>query len=297
MRYKLVVQYEGTAYFGWQKQARGRTLQGEFERALHRLTGEAVRVAAAGRTDTGVHASGQVVSFALDRAWPAERLVRALNAVTPADIAVRDAEVVPEDFDPRRWALSRVYTYRMWNHRVPSPFYWRYAWHVPWALDVAAMQYAAALVVGEHDFAAFRGTGCEARHSVRHVLGSGFIRKGPLLVYHIEANGFLRHMVRSLIGTFVEVGTGKRPPEDMTALLAARDRTRAGPTAPAHGLCLTSVRYPTPLASPAWRDGWLPRSGSDSGGAGGLQCVGQTDADSPVESSFGSASHAGGAHQ
>ncbi len=265
MRYKLLVQYEGTAYLGWQVQPQGRTIQGEFERALRNLTGGVVRVAAAGRTDAGVHASGQVVSFSLDRAWAPEVLACALDAITPADIAVLQAEVVPDDFDPRRWALSRTYTYRIWNHRVGSPFWRRYAWHVPYRLDIAAMQEAAAVLCGEHDFAAFRAAGCAAAHSRRQVLQSTWIGQGPLLVYSIEANGFLRHMVRNVVGTLVEVGSGKRSPDDMQRLLAARDRTLAGPTAPAHGLCLSRVRYPDPLVRPGQKNGAQLREVTEPG--------------------------------
>ncbi len=250
MRYRLVVQYEGTGYLGWQVQARGRTVQAELERALATVTGQRVRVLAAGRTDAGVHASGQVASFALERAWPPEVLVRALNATTPADIAILDADVVPDDFHPRRWALSRIYTYRIWNCRVASPFWRRYAWHVARPLDVSAMQEAAAKVCGEHDFSAFRAAGCEAVHPVRCVLESTVTRQDALVIYRIEANGFLRHMVRNMVGTFVEVGLGKRTPDDVRTLLEARNRNLAGPTAPAHGLCLTAVRYPEPLRHP-----------------------------------------------
>lgn len=250
MRYRLWVQYEGTGFAGWQLQPRGRTVQGELERALVSLTGQAVKVLAAGRTDAGVHASGQVVSFCLDRAWAPEVLARALNALTEDDVAVVSADVVPEDFHPRKWALSRTYTYRIWNDRVASPFWRRYAWHVAPPLDVAAMQNAAAEICGEHDFSAFRASGCEAAHPVRRVLDSAVHSEGKLIVYRIEANGFLRHMVRNIVGTLVEVGLGKRAPVDIRRLLAARDRKLAGPTAPAHGLCLTAVRYLEPLANP-----------------------------------------------
>lgn len=250
MRYRLWVQYEGTAFAGWQLQPRGRTVQGELERALASLTGQAVRVFAAGRTDAGVHASGQVVSFCLDRAWAPEVLARALNAVTADDLAVLAADVVPDDFHPRKWAVSRTYTYRIWNDRVASPFWRRYAWHVAPPLDLAAMQHAAGQICGEHDFSAFRASGCEAAHPVRRVLESTLFREGKLIVYRIEANGFLRHMVRNIVGTLVEVGLKKRPPADIAHLLAMRDRKLAGPTAPAHGLCLTSVRYPEPLIHP-----------------------------------------------
>lgn len=250
MRYRLVVQYEGSGYAGWQVQARGRTVQGELERALAAVTQEQVRVLAAGRTDAGVHASGQVASFTLKKPWLPEVLARALNATTPADIAVVYADIVPDDFHPRRWALSRTYTYRIWNHGVASPFWRRYAWHVARPLDLGAMREAAAKVCGEHDFSSFRAAGCEAAHPVRCIFESTVSQQDNLVTYRIEANGFLRHMVRNLVGTFVEVGLGKRTPEDVELLLAARNRNLAGPTAPAHGLCLTAVKYSDPLAKP-----------------------------------------------
>ncbi len=255
MRYRLVVQYEGTDYAGWQVQARGRTVQGELERALAALTGQRVRVLAAGRTDAGVHASGQVASFALERAWSPQTLARALNATTPADIVVVNADIVPDDFHPRRWALSRTYTYRIWNDRVPNPFWRRYAWHVARPLDVRAMEEAAARVCGQHDFSAFRAAGCEAAHPVRYVMESSLRQQDKMLIYRIEANGFLRHMVRNLMGTFLEVGLGKRSADDISRVLAAGKRNFAGPTAPAHGLCLTAVRYPEPLRRPGAPDG------------------------------------------
>lgn len=242
MHYRLVVEYDGTALHGWQLQPDARTVQGELEAAAARLFGAPVRTAAAGRTDAGVHAAGQVVSLRAPRALPPEVVCRALNAHLGDDIAVRDVAVASEAFDPRRDARSRRYVYRIWNRRVASPFWRRYAWHVPPPLDAVALAAAAAQLVGEHDFSAFRAAGCDAAHPVRRVLESTVTRDGALLRYEIEATAFLRHMVRNIVGTLVEIGLGRRDP-DLRALLATRDRRLAAATAPAAGLCLVAVRY------------------------------------------------------
>lgn len=246
MRYKLLVEYEGTLYLGWQIQPQGRSVQGEFETALQRLTGQQIRVTAAGRTDRGVHASGQVVSFQLPQVWPTTTLQRALNALLPHDVAVCRVETVADAFDPRRHAVSRTYVYRIWNRRVASPFWRRFAWHVPTPLDTGAMQQAAQALVGEHDFASFQASGCEAQHAVRRVLRSEVQHYGPMIRYEIEANAFVRHMVRNIVGTLVQIGGGERPASDLAEILARRDRRWAGPTAPAQGLCLVAVRYEPP---------------------------------------------------
>ncbi len=243
MRFKLTLEYDGTDYQGWQVQPTGPTIQAVLEGAIQRMAGEAPRVTAAGRTDAGVHASGQVASFSLARGWSPDRLWRGLNALTPRDISITSVEVVEDDFDPRRTARSRVYTYRIWNAPVPSPFWWRYAWHIGYTLDSQRMQAAARLLIGEHDWSAFRAAGCDAVHPVRRVLRSEFEESGHLLIYTIEATAFLRHMVRNVVGTLVEIGAAARPVTDVARLLADRDRTLAGPTAPACGLCLTRVNY------------------------------------------------------
>jgi len=243
MRFKLIVEYDGTDYHGWQIQPDGPTIQGVLEDALRQMLGEAVRVAAAGRTDAGVHASGQVASFSLQREVAADTLLRALNALTPRDVSIRELDVVADDFDPRRAARSRVYGYRIWNTRWPSPFWRRYAWHVPRPLDVGRMRAAAASLIGEHDFTSFQAAGCDADNPVRRVLRSEVDGAAELLTYTIEATAFLRHMVRNIIGTLVEVGSGERAVDDIPRLLAARDRTLAGPTVPACGLCLQRVTY------------------------------------------------------
>ncbi|MGD9763360.1 MAG: tRNA pseudouridine(38-40) synthase TruA [Candidatus Binatia bacterium] len=242
MHYRLFIEYDGTDFHGWQLQPGARTVQGELEAAVARLFGAPARVAAAGRTDAGVHACGQVATFRVDADVSPDVVSRALNALTAADLVVRAADVVADEFDPRRAARQRCYVYRIWNRREPSPFWRRYAWHVPYLLDLALMNRAAAELLGEHDFSSFRAAGCEAAGPVRRVLRSEVRQEGALLCYEIAATAFLRHMVRNIAGTLVEVG-GARRDADLTPLLAARDRTQAGITAPAHGLCLQHVAY------------------------------------------------------
>lgn len=243
MHFRLILEYDGSEFCGWQVQPDQRTLQGVLEEALLRLVGQPVRVAGAGRTDSGVHAAGQVACFRTARSFDPGTVLRALNALTPADLVIRAVDVVPEEFDPRRSARSRTYVYRLWNRSEPSPFWRRYAWHCRGALDVEKMQAAAARLLGEHDFTSFRAAGCEAAHPIRRVLRSSVHREGDLLRYEIEATAFLRHMVRNIVGTLLEVGRGERTVEDFERLLIERDRDLAGITAPAHGLCLVHVQY------------------------------------------------------
>jgi tRNA pseudouridine38-40 synthase len=242
MQYRLIVEYDGTEFHGWQRQPDARTVQATLEDALARLLGQPTHAAAAGRTDAGVHAAGQVVCFHSARALALDTVRRALNALTPEDVTVRAADTVPDEFDVRRAARGRRYVYRIWTRREPSPFWRRYAWHIPWALDLERMRAGAAALVGEHDFSSFRAAGCDAAHPVRRVERSEVAQRGDLLVYEIEATAFLRHMVRNIVGTLVEVGSVRRS-ADLATLLAARDRTQAAATAPAHGLCLAEIRY------------------------------------------------------
>jgi tRNA pseudouridine38-40 synthase len=242
---RLIVEYDGTAYQGWQIQPGGPTVQAVLEQALATALREPVRVRGAGRTDAGVHACGQVAAARVSRV-PADlgRLQKSLNALTPADVAVREIAVVADSFDPRREARSRLYEYRILAAPAPSPFWRQWAWHVPDALDAEAMDRAAQVLAGEHDFAAFCAADAEpVRSTVRRVLESRVQRTTPLLVYRVEATAFLKHMVRNVVGTLVEIGRGERPEVGMVELLASRDRTRAGATAPPHGLTLVAVRY------------------------------------------------------
>ena len=245
MQLRLVVEYEGTGYLGWQLQPGGPTVQSVLEAALATAMREPVRVRGAGRTDAGVHATGQVCAARVTAA-PADlgKLRKSLNALTPDDVAIREIAVVDDAFDPRRHARSRVYEYRIWTAPAPSPFWRRWAWHHPRPLDRARMENAAAALVGEHDFAAFRAADAEpVRSTVRRAPESGFHADGALLVYRIEATAFLKHMVRNVVGTLAEIGRGDRLPDDVGRLLAGRDRRLAGETAPAHGLTLVAVRY------------------------------------------------------
>lgn len=255
-RIKLTVEYDGTDYVGWQVQDNGSSIQARIADALHQLLGERVEVAASGRTDAGVHALGQVVAFSTDRALPLKAYRLGLNSVLPPDIAVVEAEEVPDAFDPRRWARGKRYRYTISNRRVRSPLLRRTQWEFFAALDVAAMSEAARCLVGEHDFSAFRASDCQAKGPVRwvrEVTVAG--AAGAEVTVEVEGTAFLKHMVRNLVGSLVEVGRGRRPPAWMAEVLASRDRTKAGPTAPAHGLCLVSVAY---------GDGPRPRVSADT---------------------------------
>jgi tRNA pseudouridine38-40 synthase len=192
-----------------------------------------------------VHACGQVAAVRVTRVPPdLHRLQKSLNALTPDDIAIREISVVDDTFDPRRDARSRLYEYRILNARAPSPFWRRHAWHIALPLDASAMEAAAVTLVGEHDFAAFCGADAEpVRTTVRRVLESRVQTTASLLVYRVEATAFLKHMVRNIVGTLAEVGLGQRPSTALTDILAGRDRSRAGATAPPHGLTLVAVRY------------------------------------------------------
>jgi len=242
-RVKLTLEYDGTSFNGWQFQPDRPTIQGTVEGALATVLREEVRLHAAGRTDAGVHARGQVAAFDAHELPPLHALCPGINALAGPDIAAIDAEIVPGDFCPRRSARSRCYAYRIMNRRAASPLWKRQAWHIVQALDVDAMNAAAALLVGEHDFSSFRDAACDAKHPVRRVLRSEIVRDGDLLVYSVEATAFLRHMVRTIVGTLVIVGSRRLSVEGFRDLLLAHDRTRAGRTAPARGLCLEAVRY------------------------------------------------------
>jgi len=243
MQYRLLLEYDGTDYHGWQWQLNARSLQGTIEEALAVLLHHPARVRAAGRTDTGVHALGQVATFRTERTLDCREIRNALNARTPPDIAVRAVEQVPDDFDVRRDARARIYEYRIWNQPWRSAFWHRFCWHIARPLDVRAMRLAAAMLPGTHDFSAFRAADCEAKSTVRTVTHSGLTENENVCIYRIEATAFLQHMVRAIVGTLVRIGVGDRAPEDVAEVLASRDRTRAGATAPPQGLVLIAVRY------------------------------------------------------
>jgi tRNA pseudouridine38-40 synthase len=241
--FKVTLAYDGTNYVGWQRQAAGTSVQGLVEGALRELDGREVVLHGAGRTDAGVHALGQVASCALDRAIEPDVLMRALNARLPADVRVVSADTVAPDFHARFAAKGKTYRYRICNADVMSPFERQYAWHVFGALDVGAMDAAARLLDGRHDFAAFQTAAGTNRTTERTITSSRVRRDAHVVLYDISGDGFLRHMVRAIVGTLVDVGRGRRPSDEMREVLLSRDRGRAGSTAPPRGLFLVGVEY------------------------------------------------------
>lgn len=240
---RIVLEYDGTDFAGWQRQPGQRTVQETVEDAIRDMTGEAVFVRAAGRTDAGVHADAQTCSFTLEADIPTGGLLRGLNSILPGDVAIIDVAEAPADFDARFSARGKVYRYLVWNHFVRAPRWRRRAWHVRQPLDLAAMRRAAAALVGEHDFAAFRASDCDRRTTRRIVRRLEVDRQGPLVTFEVEATAFLKNMVRILVGTLVDVGRGRLPEETVVRMLATGDRTAGGMTAPAAGLTMLRVIY------------------------------------------------------
>jgi tRNA pseudouridine38-40 synthase len=240
---RLTLEYEGTAYAGWQVQDHAPTIQAELEAALGVLLKHSVRVTGSGRTDAGVHALGQVANFRTETRIPLRGVLHGLNALLPKDIAVRRAEEVPPVFDSRRSAKEKTYQYFLHVGPVPSAFARRTSWRITGSLDLDALRSAAGRFVGTHDFGAFRSAGCDASHAVRTVHDLWVAERGEFVEIGVRGTAFLRHMVRILVGTLVEVGLGKRPAEAVDELLAKGDRKLAGPTAPPQGLFLKAVLY------------------------------------------------------
>jgi len=245
---KIVLAYEGSEFSGWQVQPDAGTIQGALASAIGRVTGEKVLPQGSGRTDAGVHALAQVATFATDSPIPTQNLVKALNDVLPSSIRVLAVTEVPPEFHARKSACAKTYRYRVYRGQICPPFVARYVWHYPYPLDEDAMQSAAAFVIGEHDFTSFaavdpeRGAD-EVVSNVRRILASSWERAGDELVYTVRGSGFLHHMVRNLVGTFVLVGKTTLRPAGIADILAARNRSAAGATAPASGLYLVSVEY------------------------------------------------------
>jgi tRNA pseudouridine38-40 synthase len=240
----LVIEYDGTSLCGWQRQPNGPTVQQHIEEALARLLQHGVRITGASRTDAGVHARGQVASFHTERAIELHGIRRGLNSMLPDSIAIRAVTEVAPDFHPRFSATGKHYRYLIYRAADRSPRWRERAWHHPVELVVEPMRAAAASLVGEHDFAAFRAVGCTAKTTVR-LIRSIDVTEAPddLLVVDVRGNAFLRNMVRILVGTMTEVGRGYRESAQVAEILASRDRTLAGMTAPAHGLELIAVHY------------------------------------------------------
>jgi tRNA pseudouridine38-40 synthase len=256
MKYiKLIIEYDGTNYQGWQTQRSGLTVQDIMCKTISGITGEEIKLLSASRTDAGVHALGQVAVFMTDSRLQSDTLKRALNAKLPKDMRIVETEELASEFHPRYLAIKKSYFYLIEKTQKQSVFLHRYAWRIPVDLDLAGMEKAAGLFIGEHDFSAFRAAGCGAKTTVRTIHSISVSRydhidfmttkiQGDFIKIRIEANAFLRHMVRNIVGTLVDVGKGKISPEEVLNIIKSCDRKMAGPTAPAKGLFLEKVFYP-----------------------------------------------------
>jgi tRNA pseudouridine38-40 synthase len=241
--YKLTIEYEGTAYAGWQRQPDRPTVQAAVEAALQQITQTRIAVVGAGRTDAGVHAFGQVASFRTDHALSLEALERGLNGVLPEDISVRSVEQAPDDFHARYSARQKLYEYRILNRRQRSALERHRTWHIRRALEIPAMQDAAMVLVGRHDFSSFQGSPTDTENAFCDLRRLTIVQDGDLIRIEALADRFLKQMVRAIVGTLVEVGQGKRSAASLKDILEARDRRAGGVTAPAHGLSLLRVEY------------------------------------------------------
>lgn len=242
-KYKVVLQYVGTRYSGWQIQKNQHTVQGKLKSAVHKLTGEDVSVVGAGRTDSGVHAVEQVAHLRLSEEMATEKLFRGLNGILPWDIRVMSIDQAPQDFHAQKNALKKRYEYRIYTGPVLPPFLHGYVHHMTRPLNVIHMQEAAAPLCRSQDFRGFAAASTRVKSTVRTVFLSQIEEQECHLTYQIEGDGFLHHMVRNIVGTLLEVGVGKRAPEDICKILDSKDRRMAGPTAPARGLYLMRVFY------------------------------------------------------
>ncbi|MBI4850683.1 MAG: tRNA pseudouridine(38-40) synthase TruA [Acidobacteria bacterium] len=239
---KLSLEYDGTNYCGWQIQPNGITIQGVVTEFLNRLEGEPVTLYGAGRTDAGVHALNQVASFFTKKTIPCDKIKRAINGSIPLDIRVREVQEMPLDFHARFSAKGKSYLYKLALGEIVSPFEYRYFYHYPYKLDIAKIQIGASFLVGEHDFSAF-ATAPETHSCVRTITRLNIIQEHDQLNFQVEGNGFLRYMVRTIVGTLLEVGRGKISSDEILEILESKNRSRAGATAPACGLTLLKVHY------------------------------------------------------
>lgn len=242
-RIKLIIEYDGTDYHGWQYQPNARTVQEVMEERVGRIANEKVTLIASGRTDAGVHALNQVAFFKTESRVSCEAFQRGLNALLPGDIVVKEASEVADDFHARFSAVGKVYIYQVLNRPHPSALLKRFSWFIRSPLDMLLMNKAAAHLIGKHDFSSFRASSCGAPNPVKTVRSAWFRSEGDLLVFEIEASGFLHHMVRNIVGTLVDVGTKRTTTEYFKELLHSRDRRLAGVTAPPQGLFLKEVKY------------------------------------------------------
>ena len=243
-KFKIIVEYDGSAYHGWQRQKTDPSVQEKIETALATMTGVRLTLTGSGRTDAGVHALGQTAHFSCHTRLEAGELLRGLNSLLPGDIVIRDCQQVPESFHARFDVRRKTYQYRILNRPLPAAIGRQYLWQIRRPLDTDAMARGLAHIIGTHDFKAFEGTGSPRAHTEREIFRAEIEKEAQgILAINIEGSGFLRFMVRNIVGTLVEVGTGKRTPEDFRHILASRDRSQAGATAPPQGLFLVRVDY------------------------------------------------------
>ncbi len=243
-RIKLTVAYDGGNYCGWQRQPGRKTIEGTLDEAIRALTGEAIEVTGASRTDAGVHAAGNVAVFDTASAIPADRFAAALNTVLPDDIAVQESRQVPERFHPRHCRTVKTYEYTICNSQYRIPQLRQYSWHLPYAMDVDRMRAAAGYLIGTHDFRSFASSRTTVPSTVRTIYSLDIFTDDPLIVIRVCGSGFLYNMVRIIAGTLAMVGCGRIPSEKVHAMLEAHDRTKAGMTAPPQGLTLVGIEYP-----------------------------------------------------
>jgi len=242
--FKIAVEYDGSGYHGWQRQKNDRTIQEEIEKAIHAITGQTVSLTGSGRTDAGVHAYAQVANFKCNTHLKAQDLSGGLNSLTADDIVIKACQEMEEAFHARYDVKSKAYVYKILNRPNPAAVGRQYAWHIRKELNRETMRAAIAHLIGSHDFKAFEGVGSPRSHTTRNVYKADLIEdKDDCLAFEIEADGFLRFMVRNIVGTLVDVGRGKISPDDFKRILASKDRNQAGATAPAHGLFLKKVSY------------------------------------------------------
>lgn len=241
---RIVVAYDGTPYLGWQVQPQGPTLQSVLQDSLKIITGEQITVKGSGRTDAGVHALGQVANFHTLSTIDPHGFIQALNSVLPPTVAVVGADEVDDSFDAQFSAVSKLYRYRVLNSHCRSPFELHKAWNINTKLDVELMLSVSHILLGKKDFSSFRASGCVARFPVRTISRCDIVCDGDIISFELEADGFLRHMVRNIVGTLVDVGRRRFSTDDFAAILESKDRTRAGRAAPPHGLYLVRVDYP-----------------------------------------------------
>ena len=242
--FKLTIEYDGSSYHGWQRQKNLRTIQEEIEKAIETITRDKVSVIGSGRTDAGVHSFGQVANFKCDTELTAEIFLRGLNSLLPEDIVIKECAEVDEKFHARYNVKSKRYRYRILNRTTPAAIGRQYAWFISKNLDINAMELAIYHIIGKHDFKAFEGTGSPRSHTTRDIIDAKIKRKDDQYLYfEIEADGFLRFMVRNIVGTLVDVGLDKITPDDFRQILISKDRNKASATAPPHGLFLMHVKY------------------------------------------------------